>query len=78
MLVGRLPVSAITSANWSAAHDDEWTVPLGAGVTKIATIGRQSMSLGIQYYCNAARPASAGRSHLRFITSFLFPKTPPR
>ena len=73
-----ISTSPIIGANWSAPSGDQWTLPLGAGVTKIAMIGKQSMSLGIQYYYNAVHPSTAGRSQLRFVTSFLFPKTPPR
>jgi hypothetical protein len=72
-----ITTAPIIAANWSAPSDDEWTVPLGAGVTKVTTIGRQALSIGMQYYYNVARPSSSGRSQMRFVTSFLFPKTPP-
>ena len=64
--------SPIITADWQ--HDGQWTVPLGLGVSNIAMIGKQPVSLGITYFNNVVRPTTKGSSELRFVTSFLFPK----
>jgi len=58
-------------ANWQ--DSDVWTVPLGAGVSKIVALGKQPMSLSLYYYNYVVRPSSAGNSELKLTTSFLFP-----
>lgn len=64
---------AIT-ANWDAETDQQWTVPIGMGVSKIAMIGKQAVSLSMQYYHNAVRPDNAGTDLVRMQVAFLFPK----
>lgn len=64
---------AIT-ANWSAPSGQQWTLPLGLGVSKIALIGKQPMNLSFQYYHNAVRPDNAGADQVRMVVAFLFPK----
>lgn len=64
---------AIT-ANWEAETDQQWTVPVGMGVTKIAKIGEQPLSLSLQYYHNAIRPYNAGADQVRIPVAFLFPR----
>lgn len=68
-----LAFSPIITANWSAPDGEEWTVPLGLGISKVTAIGQRPVSLGIQYYDNVERPTGTGRSLLRFAVSFLFP-----
>lgn len=69
--IGTAP--AIT-ANWSAASGQEWTVPLGLLVSKVTFIGKQPISLNIQYYHNVVRPDAAGANQIRMQVSFLFPR----
>jgi hypothetical protein len=68
-----ISTSPIITANWSADDGDEWTVPLGIGVGKITAIGRQPVSIGMQYYHNVERPDQAGANQFRFVFSPLFP-----
>ena len=63
-------------ANWDAADGQEWTVPVGAGITKTLVFKGQPMSLGFQYYNNVKRPDSAPRTLARFTVSFIFPMKP--
>ncbi len=58
--------------NWEA-DDDEWTVPIGAFVSKVIDISGQKISLqgGPRYY--AAGPDTAPDWGLRFNLTFLFP-----
>jgi len=62
------------TANWSAASGQQWTVPIGIGIAKIAAIGSQPVSLGLQYYHNAVRPDNAGADQVRMVFALLFPK----
>jgi hypothetical protein len=64
------------TANWEAAS--KWTVPLGLGVSEVTAIGKQPVSIGLSYFNNVVRPPSTGSSQLRLVTSFLFPKAPPK
>jgi hypothetical protein len=64
---------AIT-ANWSAPSGQQWTLPLGLGVSKITLIGKQPMNLSFQYYHNAVRPDNAGADQVRMVVALLFPK----
>ena len=64
---------AITS-NWAAAPDQQWTVPVGMGVTKITMVGSQALSVSLQYYHNAIRPDAAGADQIRMQVAFLFPR----
>jgi hypothetical protein len=64
---------AIT-ANWDAESGQVWTVPLGLGVSKVTSIGKQPMSVALQYYHNVQRPDAAGADLVRMQFSLLYPK----
>ena len=63
------------TANWSAPSGQQWTVPIGMGVSKITVIGRQPLNISVQYYHNAIRPDNAGGDQVRMVVAFLFPKS---
>jgi hypothetical protein len=63
----------IWTANWDAASDQTWTIPLGLGVSKITTIGSQHVSLGVQY----TTTSRAARKHVRESGSFQRPAALP-
>jgi hypothetical protein len=69
-----LGFSPIITANWDAPDGEEWTVPLGLGITKVTAIGSRPVSLGIFYYNNVERPAGATKTQIKFAVSLLFPK----
>ena len=72
-----LAFAPVITANWSAEdNDDVWTVPLGLGISKVTAVGRQPLSLSLQYYNNVERPSTTGQSQLRLTVSFLFPNPP--
>jgi hypothetical protein len=64
---------AIT-ANWAAPSGEQWTVPLGLGISKVSMISKQHVSLSLQYYHNVVRPTNAGADQVRMVVSLLFPK----
>jgi hypothetical protein len=69
--------SPIITANWSA-RNDKWTVPLGIGVGKVTLIGRQPVSIGMQYYHNVEHPDLDGANVFRFVFTPLFPIQRPQ
>lgn len=68
-----ISTSPSITANWAAPTDQQWTVPVGMGVSKIAMIGSQAISISCQYYHNAVRPDASGEDTVRMVVSFLFP-----
>jgi hypothetical protein len=63
----------LITADWSAPEGEKWTVPIGAGVSKITHIGDQPMSFEIQYYHNLNSPTSAGAEQVRLEATMLWP-----
>lgn len=72
-----LSFAPIITANWDAEDGDQWTVPLGLGVTRTTVFNRRPMTLGLQYYRNVERPDGAPADQLRFIVSLLYPAAKP-
>ena len=67
--------SPIITANWEAASDERWTVPIGAGVGKIIKIDKLPINTSLQAFCNVVTPQHSGADwQLRFQVQFLFPK----
>jgi hypothetical protein len=69
-----LSFSPIISANWNGADGEQWTVPLGAGITKTTVFNRRPMNIGVQYYYNVEHPQGAAGQQLRFVIALLYPK----
>jgi hypothetical protein len=69
-----LAFAPLISANWDAPSGEEWTVPLGIGITRTTVFNRRPMNIGFQYYANAVRPEGSAGQTLRFTVSLLFPK----
>jgi hypothetical protein len=63
----------IITANWNAASDQEWTVPLGLGISRTTVFNGRPIQLGIQYYHNVIRPDGSPSTQLRMIVSLLYP-----
>ena len=68
-----LASAPIFTANFDAPDGQEWTVPLGLGVTRTMVWQGQPLSMSVQYYHNVERPDAAAADQLRFVLSFLFP-----
>jgi len=69
-----LSFSPILTANWNASSGNQWTVPLGLGVTKTTVFNHRPMNIGVQYYYNVVRPDGSAGEQLKFIISLLFPR----
>jgi hypothetical protein len=64
----------IITANWEAASDDRWTVPVGGGGGRVFRIGTQALNATLQAYYNVEAPEFGPDWSLRFAITFLFPK----
>ncbi|HEX5575661.1 MAG TPA: hypothetical protein VFX42_07285 [Gemmatimonadales bacterium] len=69
--------SPIITANWDAPSGEEWTVPLGLGLSKTTAFNRRPMSLSAAYYHNVDHPTGAAADQLRLQISLLYPSRPP-
>jgi len=61
------------TADWKALSGDRWTVPLGAGIGKLISIGKRSLSVQAEGYYNVERPAGASTWSAIFTVQLLFP-----
>ena len=54
--------------------NEQWTIPVDLGISKVFTFGKQHVSLGVtgQYY--ASKPDNGPDWGARFTATFLFPK----
>jgi hypothetical protein len=69
-----LSFAPIITANWNASDGNEWTVPLGIGITRTTVFNHRPMNLGLQYYFNVEHPDGAAGQQLRFVVSLLYPR----
>lgn len=65
------------TANWDAASGQEWTVPMGFGISKTTVFNRRPTQLAVQYYYNVTRPDGSAGQTLRLVYSLLFPTAKP-
>lgn len=66
------------TANWNAADDFGWVVPLGGGIGRIMKLGAQPVNVGLQFYGNAIHPPGGSSWSMRLQLAFLFPKMPKK
>lgn len=71
-----LAFAPVITANWDADAGEQWTVPLGMGISRTTVFNSRPMTLGVQYYYNVERPTGQGASQLRIAVSLLYPKRP--
>jgi hypothetical protein len=62
------------TANWESETDQRWTLPFGMGIAKIAMVGKQALSLSLQFYLNSVHPDNAFADSIRLQVAFLFSK----
>jgi hypothetical protein len=68
-----LAFAPIMSANWDVLSGEEWTVPLGLGISRTTVFNRRPMTLGFQHYYNVERPTGAAGQQIRLPVSLLYP-----
>jgi hypothetical protein len=71
-----LSSSLSMTANWNAPSGDEWTVPLGMGISKTTQFNGRPITVGAQYYHNVERPAGSAADQLRINLTLLYPPRP--
>jgi hypothetical protein len=71
-----LAMQPIITANWKAASDNVWTVPVGGGIGRIMRLKAQPVNITAQFYGNAAHPSAGSPWGMRLQIAFLFPKKP--
>jgi hypothetical protein len=71
-----ISLSPIITANWRAASDNVWTVPVGGGVGRIFRLGFQPVNVSVGFYGNAVHPTAGSPWGMRLQIAFLFPKRP--
>ena len=64
----------LITADWKAASDNRWTVPVGGGAGKVVKLGKLPLNLQLQAFYNVERPAAHADWQLRFQMMFLFPQ----
>ena len=69
-------VNTESTANWKAAEDQKWTVPLNFVASKVMRIGRQPVSLGVGSGYYVEKPDGGPKWKMRFVMTFIFPNPP--
>jgi len=64
--------SPLITADWTAAPDQQWTVPVGGGFGRLFKVGDQPISALVQGFYNVVRPDNTGPWSLRVQVSLLF------
>jgi len=62
------------SADFTRDKGDRWTLPLGGGVGRVFSLGRQKLSLSLEGYGNIAHPDGTPDSFTILTFSFIFPE----
>jgi hypothetical protein len=70
-----LAFSPIMTYNFDGKEGDRWTVPVGFGIVKTTVFGGGPIQLGVHYYSNATSLEGGPGQQLRFLVSFLHPKS---
>jgi hypothetical protein len=68
-----LAFAPLITANWDASSGNQWTVPIGLGVTRTTVFNGRPMNIGAQYYYNLARPDGSAGYTFRFVIAPLYP-----
>jgi hypothetical protein len=69
-----LTMAPVITANWEAASDQHWTVPIGGGIGKIFHLGKLPVNTQLSGYYNVVRPDGGSNWQLRLQVQFMFPK----
>ncbi len=64
----------IISANWSADSSQQWTIPIGGGIGRVAKIGEMPVNFRVASYYNIESPRTGADWQVQFQIQFLFPE----
>lgn len=62
------------TANWEDESGQQWTVPLGLGLSKVTVVAKVPLNVVLQYYGNAVAPDDAPSGFVRLQFSLMFPR----
>jgi hypothetical protein len=66
----------IITADWTAASDDQWIVPLGGGGGKVIMLGgKLPVNVQTQFYYNVVKPDFGPEWQWRFQLQIMLPKS---
>ena len=69
-----LTSTTVMTADWEKPSDQQWTIPLGGGIGKLARFGKQPVDFKLQGFGNVEKPDGGPEWSLQFAVKFLFPK----
>lgn len=64
----------LITANLSAPHGEQWTLPIGGGIGKVFPIGSQHFNVSVQPYWHAVHPEAGGEWSMIVQLQSLFPR----
>jgi hypothetical protein len=69
-----LKYSPVWNIDWTADSNNQWTIPVGAGVGKVFHIGKQAINASVASYYMVESPDNGPDWQLQCQLQFLFPK----
>ena len=69
-----LTSTPVMTADWEKSSGEQWTIPLGGGIGKLARFGKQPVDFKLQAFGNVEKPEGGPEWSLQFAVKFLFPK----
>jgi hypothetical protein len=69
-----LTSTPIMTADWEKPSGQQWTVPVGGGVGKLTSFGKQPVDFKLQAFSIVEQPDGGPEWSLQFAVKFLFPK----
>ncbi len=69
-----LTSTPIMTADWEKPSDQQWTIPVGGGIGKLASFGKQPVDFKLQAFSIVESPDGGPEWSLMFAVKFLFPK----
>jgi hypothetical protein len=64
----------LVTADWTKPSGQRWLVPLGGGVGKVLSIGKQKLNLQLEGYGNPVRPDGGPKGLILLTVTLLFPR----
>ena len=69
-----LTSTPVMTADWEKPSGEQWTIPLGGGIGKLASFGKQPVDFKLQGFGNVEKPEGGPEWSMQFAVKFLFPK----
>lgn len=69
-----LTSTPVMTADWEKPSSNQWTVPVGGGIGKLARFGKQPVDFKLQAFSIVESPEGGPDWSMMFAVKFLFPK----